>query len=127
MDYVARSAAGEAVTRRLIEEFVRTQEPLLVWGAGTLTRHLLATTSLGRANLVAFVDSSPHLQGTDLAGRKILPSTELAGRPERIMICSAVFSREIVRTIRDQLRLRNRLITLAEPGEECAAGIGEPV
>jgi SAM-dependent methyltransferase len=44
LDYVAQSAAGEAATRQLIEELVRTQEPLLVWGAGTLTRHLLATT-----------------------------------------------------------------------------------
>ncbi len=112
VDYVMRSAAGEATTRLLIDELVHTQEPLLVWGAGTLTRHLLATTPLGRANLVAFVDSSPHLQGTELAGRRILASAELAGRPERILICSVVFAREIGRTIRDQLRLPNPVITL---------------
>ncbi len=114
LDYVARSAAGEAATRLLIGVFVRTQEPLLVWGAGTLTRHLLATTPLGQANLVAFVDSSPHLQGTELAGRKILGSAELAGRSERILICSVVFAREIVRMIRDELKLSNPVITLTE-------------
>ena len=114
LDYVTRSAAGEAATRRLIEDLVRTQEPLLVWGAGTLTRHLLATTPLGRANLVAFVDSSPHLHGTELAGRKILAATELTGRTERILICSVVFAREIVRMIRAELRLPNRVIMLTE-------------
>lgn len=123
VDYVAQSAAGEAATRQLIEELVRTQEPLLVWGAGTLTRHLLATTPLGRANLVAFVDSSPHLHGTELAGRRILAATELGGRPERILICSVVFAREISRMIRSELRLPNRVIMLTEV-KNVAAGEG---
>jgi FlaA1/EpsC-like NDP-sugar epimerase len=114
VDYVAQSAAGEAATRHLIEELVRTQEPLLVWGAGTLTRHLLATTPLGCANVVAFVDSSPHLHGAELAGRKILAATELGGRPERILICSVVFAREIGRMIRSELRLPNPVIMLSE-------------
>ncbi len=111
--YLALSAAQEAAAVRRIEELVRTQEPVFIWGAGALTRRLLASTALGRANIVAFVDSSPHLHGAVLAGRSVWSPEKMAGRAETILVCSVAFEREIVRTIREQLRLPNRLITLS--------------
>lgn len=112
--YLATSKRQDAKIVEVIERLVGTQEPVLVWGAGTLTRRLLAATPLGLANIVAFVDSSPHLQGADLVGRKIMPPTQLAGHSERILICSVAFEREIVHTIREQIVLSNGLITFSE-------------
>ncbi|MFZ5494478.1 MAG: methyltransferase domain-containing protein [Verrucomicrobiota bacterium] len=111
--YLARAVAQEAAALRQIAELVRTQEPVLIWGAGTLTRRLLATTALGRANIVAFVDSNPAFGGQTLAGRSILPPTGLTGRSEKILIGSRVFAVEIVRAIREQFRLPNQVITLS--------------
>ena len=96
----------------VIERLVRSQEPILVWGGGTLTRRLLATSRLAEANIVGFVDSNPNIQGHRLAGRDIFSPTQIAGRNETIMVCSKAFEREIVRMIRDELRLPNQVILL---------------
>ena len=96
-----------------IEQLVSSREPVLIWGAGTLTRRLLESTRLAEANIVAFVDSNPGLRGRRLAGRDTLSPAQIAGRHETIVVCSKAFEREIVRTIRDQLHLTNQVILLA--------------
>ena len=98
--------------RQQIDELVRSQEPLLVWGTGTLTRRLLATTPLAQANIVAFIDSSAPAAERRCAGREIVAPQRLAGRTESILICSKAFETEIYRTIREQLRLPNPIVTL---------------
>lgn len=110
--YLARCREDEAAMVSTIGGLVRSQEPILIWGAGTLTRRLLATTGLSRANIVAFVDSSTALQGTQLAGRPILPPADLAGRREAIVIASRACSREIQESIRGRLGLENRIVLL---------------
>ena len=96
----------------VIERLVRSQEPVLIWGAGTLSRRLLETTRLAEAKIVAFVDSNPGIQGHRLAGRDILAPAQIAGRHETIVVCSKAFEREIVRMIRDQLHFTNPVILL---------------
>ena len=112
MRYIASSKAGDQRILDIIATLVNTAEPVLIWGAGALTRRLLATTALARANIVGFVDSSPHLQGKQLADRRIFAPPEIIGRSERILICSVAFEREIVRFIRERLALSNPLITV---------------
>jgi SAM-dependent methyltransferase len=107
--YVEHSAAQEAGVLRVIEDLVRSQEPILIWGAGSFTRHLLASTPLGQANITAFVDSSLSPQAAMLLGRSVLSPSALVRRPETIVICSLVFGAEIRRTITDELRLPNRV------------------
>jgi FlaA1/EpsC-like NDP-sugar epimerase len=91
---------------------VSSQEPVFIWGAGTLTRRLLASTRLAKVNIVAFVDSNPGIQGRRLAGRDTLSPAQIAGRRETIVVSSKAFEREIVRMIRDQLALTNQVILL---------------
>ena len=105
--YVEQSAAQEAGVLRVIEDLVRSQEPILIWGAGSFTRHLLASTPLGQANITAFVDSSLSQQAAMLLGRSVLAPSELADRPETIVICSLVFGAEIRCCITAELRLPN--------------------
>ena len=112
MRYIASSQAGDQRILDIISTLVNTAEPVLIWGAGALTRRLLATTVLASANITGFVDSSPHLQGKQLMDRTIFAPTEIVGRRERILICSVAFEREIVQFIRDRLALSNQLITL---------------
>ena len=57
--YVAVSREGDARMIAAIEALRATQEPLVVWGAGTLARRLLATTRFAEANILAFVDRIP--------------------------------------------------------------------
>lgn len=111
--YIESSIAEDAVIHAKIAELVLSRRPILVWGAGALTRRLLAATPLGQARIEAFVDSSVHLHGTRLAGRMILSPAQLTGRSEAILICSVAFEREIIRAIREQHGLANELMTLS--------------
>lgn len=107
--YVEQSAAQEAGVLLVIDDLVRSQEPILIWGAGSFTRHLLASTPLGQANITAFVDSSLSQQAATLLGRSVLAPAALADRPETIVICSLVFGAEIRRCITAELGLPNRV------------------
>ena len=110
--YLEQCRVGDAALLATVDRLVQSQEPVLIWGAGTLTRRLLATTSLAQANMVAFVDSNRALQGQQLAGRDIIAPVALVGRQETIVVASRAFEREIIRQIHDQLRLTNRVILL---------------
>jgi SAM-dependent methyltransferase len=108
--YIARSQAEEDREHQVIARLVASREPLIVWGVGTHTLRLLATSPLREANIVAFVDSNPKVQGKALDGVPILAPTALAGRPETIVIASWGYQREILQQIRDQLTLPNAVI-----------------
>ena len=110
--YVEQSSAQEAGVLRVIEDLVRSQEPILIWGTGSFTRNLLASTPLCKANITAFVDSNPSQQNHSLLGRQTLAPTALKERPEAILICSAAFGGEIRRCISVELRLPNRVRSL---------------
>lgn len=109
--YVASSAAGDRCILAAIDSLVSSRESILVWGAGTLTRRLLATTRFPEANIVAFVDSNTCYQGRTLAGRTILSPIQITERNEPILVCSVSFAKEITLTIREQYRISNRIIT----------------
>jgi SAM-dependent methyltransferase len=111
--YLAKCGQEDLKLATAIEQLVSSQEPVFIWGVGTLTRRLLESTRLSEANIVAFVDSNPGMQGRRLAGRDILSPAQIAGRRETIVVCSKAFEREIIETIRNQLRLPNQVITLA--------------
>ncbi len=116
-DYIEVSAAVDLRIRAVINRLVSEQTPLLVWGAGALTRRLLAETALAKANIRAFVDSSPHAQAVPLIGRAVLAPSEIRGRTETIVVASTAFEQEITAIIRQDLHLPNELITFPAIGD----------
>lgn len=110
--YLVFSKEGDRKILAAIDSLRLSKEPILVWGAGTLARRLLATTRFAEANIAAFVDSNPHLQGRMLADRSILGPEQIAGRKERVLICSVAFEKEIAGAIRNQYGLPNRIISI---------------
>jgi SAM-dependent methyltransferase len=115
--YIEISIAGDREIAAVVDSFRASQEPILVWGAGSLARRLLATTSLAEANIVGFIDTNPHLRGAALANRPILAPDQMAGMKERIFICSAAFHGEILEIIREKMGLENPVVSLAGHGE----------
>lgn len=98
--------------RRVIQDLVASQEPILVWGTGTLCQRLLATTPLRDANILGFIDSNPHYQGKKLHHRPVLAPNDLARFKEPVLITSWAFQEEIENQIRCTLGLSNRLICI---------------
>jgi len=110
--YIKQSSEAEAGVGNVIDGLVASQEPLLVWGVGTHTLHLMETTAFRRLNVLAFVDSNPSYQDRMLAGRHVITPSQVAQYPQRILISSQVFQSEIDDQIRNRLRLPNDTIFL---------------
>ena len=108
--YVEASARVEAVTQQLVAEIARRGTPIMVWGTGTYTLHLLATSDLSKANITAFVDSNPKYQCHKIDGVPIIRPEDLSGRPDPILVSTRMYEHEIVRQIREVLRLPNDVI-----------------
>ena len=110
--YIQASYSVESHIHAVVRMLVNSQEPLIVWGVGTHTQRLLATSELATANIVAFVDSNPNYQGKRLHNITIMAPEELAATTASVLVSSKVFQSEIVHIIRLDLNLKNRIITL---------------
>ncbi len=112
--YIQASGRLEENLARRIDGLVGKKQPLFIWGVGTLTRRLLATTRLGEVNIVAFIDSNPNLQGQSFQGIPVLAPSGIDGRDEAILIASWVFADEIEHQIRAELGYQNAIIRLGD-------------
>jgi len=106
-EYIRKSQAVDDGIRRTIDEILTAGKPILVWGTGTHTLRLLATSRLREAAITAFIDSNPRYHNKDLNGIPIIGPAGLAGRTEPILISSRVFQQDIHRQIREVLQLSN--------------------
>lgn len=94
--YVQLSLQRLSETVARIEPLVTSQEPVVIWGAGSLTARLMCTTPLRQANIVAVIDRNPQLQGKQLGGVVIHPPADIAKYPEAtVFIASTSYGREI--------------------------------
>jgi len=112
--YICTSARLEERIHLLIDEIVRSQVPLVVWGTGTHTLRLLETSSLPKANLVAFLDSNLRYQGKRLNGIPILNPSDWRDPAATILISSHVAEKEIKDQILTSLKWPNRVVSLYE-------------
>ena len=110
--YIERSAAEDARLRARIDAVVDSGRRILVWGVGTHTTRLMATSRLAAANIDAFIESNARYRGRTLHGRPILPPVALKERREPVLVSSRVFQHEIAAQIRDDLKCTNELILL---------------
>jgi len=110
--YLAFSEKGDCEILAAVDALITSQEPIIVWGAGTLARRLIANTRFAKVNFLAFVDSNPYVQGKTLAGKPILNPLKILGRSETILVCSITFSFEIAATIREKYKLKNHILSL---------------
>lgn len=110
--YLAASAADDRRLRAKIDAVVDAGQPILVWGVGTHTSRLMATSRLAEADIIAFVESNSRYHGKTLHGRPIVPPDALRERHEPVLISSRVFQQEIADQIRTGLGCANELILL---------------
>jgi SAM-dependent methyltransferase len=109
--YLAKCAGDDARLRDILDGLADSGRPIVVWGVGTHTTRLMATSSLAQANIAAFIESNARYHGKTLNGRPILAPSALKDRAEPVLISSRVFQKEIADQIR-ALGCSNELITL---------------
>jgi SAM-dependent methyltransferase len=110
--YIAMCRVEDETLRAKIDAIAEAQRPILVWGVGTHTTRLMATSRLDDANIVAFIESNARYHGKTLHGRPIIGPHQLALHNEPVLISSRVFQHEIAAQIRGDLKCENELILL---------------
>ncbi len=110
--YVEQSRAANEAVQPVLNDLATTQVPVIIWGAGSHTLRLLATSKLAEANLSAIVDSNPRYQGKNINGVPILRPDAIRGNSARILISSRPFQQTIQRQIKETLGLENDVVTL---------------
>jgi SAM-dependent methyltransferase len=88
--------------------------PLIIWGAGSLTRRLCATTALSETPLIAFIDKNPQLCGQSLMGKPIHPPGWLHGtnRQATVLIGSTSYADAIEQELVDSHAWLGQIIRL---------------
>jgi hypothetical protein len=110
--YLAQCAADDQRLRAAIDGVVDAGRRILVWGVGTHTSRLMATSRLAEADIAAFIESNSRYHGKTLHGRTILAPEALKDLHEPVLISSRVFEKEIADQIRHDLGCSNELILL---------------
>jgi SAM-dependent methyltransferase len=113
-EYIRQSTQTENAIGEVIWRLVADRTPLVVWGAGTHTLHLLESTLLCKANIRAFVDANSAYHGKILHGIPIISPESLRSMCETVFVSSRVYQFDIVCKIRDELKLPNQVVTLYE-------------
>lgn len=111
-DYISKCHREEETINKKISQLNNQKEPIIVWGTGAQTLHLLENSDLGKANIIAFVDSNPKYQGNSLNSVKVIAPEDLKDKKETILISTRAYQNEIELQIREKLKLPNRIIKL---------------
>ncbi len=112
LEYLDYSYQADTSVLEIIDEIVSSGRAIVVWGVGTHTQRLLATSRLKNANIKAFIDSNPNYHGKKLNEVPIYPPEILAGMTEPILVSSRLYQDEIATGIRLTLKLSNDIILL---------------
>ena len=110
-DYIAISNTILGNIEDRIQQILTKSEPLIVWGAGQLVMKLLAETSLGKADIVAFVDNNLINQGKILKNIPIISPEQIGNLPHPILVTTILHQKEIASQI-NFLGLANEVIFL---------------
>jgi SAM-dependent methyltransferase len=110
--YVAFSRQRQDALMVNIQEFVDSGEGIIIWGAGSLTMHLLSDHRFSRLNIVAFVDANANYWDKTIRGVRVIPPACVTAHEQTILIVSYSYEDEICSEIRSQYQLNNKIVRL---------------
>ena len=96
-----------------LEALQKSDESVVVWGAGQMTFRLLAISPLGKCNIAFFIDKDTTKQGTQLNGVSVLAPEALDEFGGTVLIASAYYSDEIADDIKRR-GYKNTIVNLSE-------------
>jgi SAM-dependent methyltransferase len=112
-DLPAYVGACEAIEQRILANVAPLAEqhvPIVLWGTGSLTLHLLTQAPFSDLNVTAFVDSNVNYHGKHIGGVPVIAPAQMRDRAEPILVVSHASAREIATDIRERHGLGNPIL-----------------
>ncbi|MDD5036239.1 MAG: class I SAM-dependent methyltransferase [Methylococcaceae bacterium] len=97
LKYIAKSSQDGRLEK--IERYATNGEAVILWGAGSYTQRLLATTRLAECNIIAIVDNDRNKQGLLIHSIPIQSPSVLREMEGVILISAAIYAEEIKKDI----------------------------
>lgn len=111
--YIASSESLDSQIHKLITA-AQSESKVVVWGTGTLTMRLLAAGILDTSKIEAFVDSNKHYIGGSFKGVPVISPKQVKAYSLPILISSFVWNDSIMQVITEELKLKNKVISLTQ-------------
>lgn len=112
LNYIEKSSIKLTKINSKIDRLVKSQEAIIIWGVGSLTSRLLATTKLKKANIKAFVDSNINLKGKKINNLSILSPEILKKQKITVFISTYIHSEEIKKILLQKYHFKGKIILL---------------
>jgi 2-polyprenyl-3-methyl-5-hydroxy-6-metoxy-1,4-benzoquinol methylase len=111
--YIAASHKKLSILDRKFDRLIKSNDSIIVWGAGSLTYRLLATSNLAKLRISAFVDSNTSLHGKMIHKVKIVsPDFFDQISTGTVFIASHIYGQEIEQILRNKYRFKGNIITM---------------
>jgi SAM-dependent methyltransferase len=110
--YISNCRSKELEVDQIIGKLVSDGAPILIWGTGAQTMRLMENSQLSSAKIAAFVDSNPKYQGKSIKGIPVVSPSSIKDENIAILVCTRAYQDAIERQIKDELKLKNRVVKL---------------
>lgn len=111
LKYIEKSKTTECSIRSKLEPFAKTQNTVIVWGAGNFTMRLLTESPLGKCNILALIDNDSKKWGKTIKGVSVYPPDKVKDLKGTLIICAALYSDDILLQIKT-MGVENDVIVL---------------
>lgn len=109
--YIMLSAIKMKTINEIIDSLISNKTLVSIWGAGSLTSRLMATTHMKKLNIKLLIDSNPGLIGKKLAGSIIEHPDKLSDTNNTIIISSFISVRPIRQLLINKYKYEGKIIT----------------
>ncbi len=111
LGYIKKSKKSEVSIIIKLEPLVKSQNPVIIWGAGNFAMRLLEESNLGKCNIAAFIDNDSKKWGRAIRGVPIYPPNKLEELKDTLIICAALYSDDIFLQARS-MGIDNEIVVL---------------
>jgi len=109
-NYISESYKMDIKLKKIIQEKLSNKNKIIIWGVGTHTQRLIGS-GLDCSKILFFVDSNTNYKGKMINGIEVkLPDEIKENIP--ILVSTYSYQDEVVRQIKDELKLTNEIIQL---------------
>lgn len=112
ISYIKKSSKKLENINKKIKKLVKSREEMVIWGLGSLTSRLLATTELKKANIKFFVDSNTNQQGKLINNLRVKSPDVLRKLNITVFISTYIYGKEIKNILIKQYNFKGKIILL---------------